>query len=240
MAKSRRGPAPVPGKPVIIRIESCPEDGKAIVRFLGSYFGTFCHFAGKGKRPIPCMGEECPASLHKGRKMWKGYAPAQYYRGGEFDDWCPCVWEVTESLNETLDGLHLRGGVWEIARVPGPTGKPEVGGSYLYEVEEKDLLPAFDVFPLVHRLYGFLDMQWGVKSHIPKRLRLEPQKGHSPPVAADGVPTVNRGPQKRTAEEEAKFQAALEEGRRFMKGYAQPTGVPVNGHQHTNGKAVLS
>lgn len=186
MAKSRRGPAPNPGSPVPIRIESCPEKGSCTVRFLATYCGTFCHFVKRGVRPAPCMGDECPTALHKSRKTWKGYAPALLWRGGEYQDWTACVFEITETLNEALEDLHLRGSEWLIERKLGDTGKMEVCGEFRNEVPESELLPPFDVFPMVSRMYGYLPMQWGVKCHIPKRLRFEPVKA-SPPKGIDAL-----------------------------------------------------
>jgi hypothetical protein len=239
MAKSRRGPAPVPGSPVAIRIESCPAEGKASVRFLGPYVGTFAHFVKKNVRPVPCVGDECPMALHKGRKIWKGYAPAEYWRGGEYGDWCPCVWEVTENLNEVLDAIPLRGTIWEISRVPGDTGKPEVWGVLVRTDAESDLRPAFDTFPMVSRMYGFLPMQWGVACHIPKRLRLEPSKGEAPPNAVPlntiqqkiEDPKVIMTPDQREASNEI---------RRGIFPGSERSAFELNGKRKRNGKAVLS
>jgi hypothetical protein len=240
MSKSRRGPAPIPGAPVAIRIESCPQEGKATVRFLGPYYGTFTHFQKKGS--VPCAGDagECPASLHKNRKIWKGFAAAEFYRGGAYDDWCPCVWEVTESLNEVLDGISLRGTVWQISRVPGDCGKPEVSAILVATVDERSIRSAFDVLPAVSRIYGFLPMQWGVKSHIPPRLRLEPSKGEAPPNVAPSQASGKKGTEARSPEETARIKAMLEEGRKVF-GRSAAEVVPINGHVHEgNGKGVHS
>ena len=203
MSKARRGPAPLPGQPVAIRIECCPKEGKAVVRFLGPYIGTFTHYQKKGS--VPCAGDngECPAVLHKNRKIWKGFAPAEYFRGGAYQDWCPCVWEVTESLNEILDGFPLRGQVWQIQRTPGDCGKPEVTGELLDQVDERTLRPAFDILPAVSRLYQFLPLQWGVKSHVPPRLRLEPAKGDAPPIPEPSRPAAGKKAEERSPEEQA-------------------------------------
>jgi len=240
MSKSRRGPAPLPGASVAIRIESCPKEGKAAVRFLGRYFGTFTHHNAKGSVPCPGDNGECPAAAHKARKIWKGFAPAEYYRGGQYGDWCPCVWEVTENLNEILDGLTLRGTVWEISRVPGETGKPEVSGVLIATAAERDLRPTFDVFPHVARIYGFRPMQWDVKSHIPPRLRLDPVKGDAPPnVQSRPTEAANRQDE-RTPEETARIRAMLDEGRKVF-GRVPAKVVPINGHAHTmNGKEAHS
>lgn len=239
MAKPRRGPAPVPGSPVSIRIESCPLEGIASVRFLGSYIGTFVHFVKKGVRPIPCLGDDCPVSLHKGRKIWKGYAPAEWWQGNEQGQWCPCVWEVSEALNEDLDGLPLRGTVWEISRIPGDNGKPEVRGVMMRNDDDQVLRAAFDVFPLVNRLYGFLDMQWGVKSHIPKRLRLEPTSANPPPRAAK-VETSNARMTPEKMEMSDENREKIQEARRGIFPGDARSHFNVDGSRKVNGKAVLS
>jgi len=239
MSKSRRGPAPPPGVAVPIRTECCPEDGKANVRFLGRYFGTFTHYSKKGS--TPCLGEsECPSPLHKNRMIWKGFAPAEYYRREPYNDWCPCVWEVTESLDHILAGISLRGTVWEIFRVPGDCGKPEVTALLLSVVhDEKSLRPAFDVKPCVARLYGYLPMQWDVKNHVPPRLRLEPSQDAPPPGVEvfDAKKQVNGDT--RSPEERARIRAMLDEGKRRIFGHASKETTPEV-KPHTNGKEVHS
>ena len=238
MAKSRRGHAPAPGAAVPIRIENCPQEGSVHIRFLGSYVGTFMHYGGPKQPPRPCVGDGCPATIHSKRKQWRGYAPAEWYRRDPYNDWCACVFEVTESLNEILDGIELRGTIWEISRIIGDCGKREVNAVHVGVVESADLRPAWDVFPMVSRMLHFLPMQWGVPSHVPARIRMLPVKAPAPTNGIGSQHTTHRVSVERTAEEQAEIKRLIEEGRN-QKRTPEAQTIPINGHKaNGNGKAV--
>jgi hypothetical protein len=238
MSRARRGPAPLPGQASAIRIECVPKEGELFVRFLGNYVGVYTHYSKKG--PIPCQGEdECPGAVHKTRKIWKGFAPAEYWRPAPYGDYFPCVFEITESLNERMDAIELRGTLWKLFRSPGIHGKPEVSGNQVERDDHDELRPAFDVKPTVQRLMGMLPIIWGVKSHIPPRLILAPSPGSPPPGVFNTRPKDSAKDAAAAAAERDRVRRILAEGRAAMgmPPRQESSNEPPH-HANGNGKVV--
>lgn len=177
----RRHPSVAPGDNVPLRLESCPNEGPIRVRFLGDIRGALIHKP-KPKVQIPCPGvKDCKADVHRGKTQWRGYAPAEWWREGQYRDWCPCVFEVTEHLGEQLLGAELRGTIWRIERRIGDYGTREVHGTMIGEVDPSALRPTFSVIPTLVRVFDALEIALDVPPHKPARLLLTPSPGDPPP-----------------------------------------------------------
>lgn len=50
-----------------------PPDGTTDVLILAPYIGTWVHWV--GKRSLPCLNSNCPASRHRRPCKWSGYLP---------------------------------------------------------------------------------------------------------------------------------------------------------------------
>lgn len=189
----RRHPSVAPGEAVPLRLESCPTEGPIRVRFLGPYRGALIHKPGP-KKQLPCPGlDVCLSSVHRGKTQWRGYAPAEWWREGQYQDWCPCVFEITERLGEILHGAELRGTIWLIERRPTEFGGREVFGVMIGEVDPAKLRPIFNVLPTLVRIFGTVDIALDLPSHKPPRLILTPTAGDPPPDLVQGAKAASVG-----------------------------------------------
>lgn len=148
------------------------------VRFLGQMDGILTHWP---KKPgTPCPGEPyCSGSQHRVKTIWKGYSPIEAW-----DDhhrlWIPWVLEVTEGLEEALQGRVLRGEVWVVSR-PQVDEKPApVIGQYLEQLDPDSIRLDFPVRAVVCRMYGTTHIAWGIENPVPRKLLLEPSPGARP------------------------------------------------------------
>lgn len=177
----RRHPAIPPGANVPLRLESCPREGVIRVRFLGPWRGALIHKPKKDVQ-VACPGAaDCPAAMHRSKTQWKGFAPAEWWREGQYQDWCPCVFEITQHLGELMHGAELRGTIWRIERRVGEFGANEVHGEMIGEVDGDSLRPPFTVLPTIVRVFGTVDIALDVPPNIPPRLILPPIAGGPPP-----------------------------------------------------------
>ena len=182
MAKPRRSVAPAPGAVVPLRMESAPKDGTPlIVRFLGPVSGILVHW--RKKEPLACPGaESCPTANHRLQTRWKGYSAAEWWCAGQYQDWAPCVFEITEHLWDLLEGAELRGTVWRIQRQLNADAQKEVHGEQIGEVNEDYLRPAFSVEGVVQKVFKTPWIKFDVPRLFERRLLLPASSGAPPQI----------------------------------------------------------
>jgi len=141
-----------------------------------------------GKKPRACPGEqECGKEHFKWQTCWKGFASAERWRPGQYQDWAPIALEVTESLREVLKGHELRGTVWRLSRRLGRSGKSECWGEQIAEVDP-DLVPLpFDIEPAVCKVYKTTRIEWDAEPSIPAKVLLVASRRAGPPATAPGA-----------------------------------------------------
>ena len=121
-----------------------------------------------------CAGDgACPPALHRLKSVWKGYTPVQVWEP-QRSRWVPWVLEITEALEHDLRGTIERGQVWELSRLP-PTKRKRfpVVGVLLEQPGCKGLRPAFDIRPVLYRLFHVTDLTLDVANPMPAPLILE-------------------------------------------------------------------
>lgn len=174
-----RRPEPKPGEPTVPIVFSVPETGQVTLRFLSEMDTLFAH-PGE-QRPSACPGAGvCPPSFcHKAGKRFYGYAAAERWRDA-YEDWLPCVLEITEGLWRRLVGRRLRGEVWTIWRGPSQWSKKEVTGEHVDTIDDSRLRRDVDVYTVVQRCYGTDQILWGVVPALNVASPLEPSKDLPP------------------------------------------------------------
>lgn len=199
MAKPVNGQAQGPTTVVVLKLINVPERGEITVRFLGELKGTMTHFVpGRPKgRSHACTEEDCPASVHKIKAVWKGYVPAEVWRVNE-QDWFPGVLEITEALGQSVKDRRLVGEMWELQRCKGEFKHDEVVGTFL-AADRPPMVDTTDwVDTVCFRLYHTREIRWGACDPLPNRVRLETRKAPPPPKTPAAVPQ-NPTPQERLA-----------------------------------------
>lgn len=179
-----RRPEPKPGTISPPLLFNVPETGQVTVRFLSEADTMFCHPG--SERPIACAGEGvCPPGLHhKSPKRFYGYAAVERWRD-QYEDWLPCVLEITESLWRKLQGRRLRGEVWTFCRQASAWSKREVTGEHVDTLDETRLRKDVEVYKVVHRVYGTDQILWGVAPELDVAPALQPTKD-KPPINKQG------------------------------------------------------
>lgn len=179
MAKPKRRPSVAPGENVPVELIATPDEGTLTLRWIGPIRGILTHW-GKSAS-LACPGRaDCPSTIHRGKTFWKGYAAVEYYRGGQYRDWAPAVFEVTERLYDVLDGAILRGTIWVVKRQVGLGGQKEVTGEQTGECNEECLRQPWSVEPVVCRIYRSTHILFDVEPLMPKRIVLPPSLGTDP------------------------------------------------------------
>jgi hypothetical protein len=215
-----------PARPV--RIQSCKPDQPMTVCFAGPILGLLTHR--HGGQPFPCLGESrCPASMHRSRIIWKGYAPGEIWEKlTEF--WIPCVIECTENMDDFLQGRKLQGEVWSFWREGGKKDGA-VLGAYSQTLAEEDRRDWFSIVPILERLYHHCGLVLGAENPIPRKTLLSPRPGVQPrlvkelmaPLPAD-VPA--------SPEQMAELR---EQMRKAFGGAKKPPQKPMTPEPSTNG-----
>lgn len=191
MAKRPRREQSAPGELIPLEMVSVPQEGFHVLRFLDEYRGILTHW-GK-KRALACPGEDnCPSTTHRGRTIWKGYCAAEYWRDRPYEDWAPCVFEVTERLAELMTGHVLRGEVWKVLRQVGRNQTKEVFGECVDEVNADRLRKPFSVEPVVCRVFGTRDIAFDVEPYLPPRQFFVASAGDRPKGVANPVTREER------------------------------------------------
>jgi hypothetical protein len=170
MANGQRPSADGPHRKNVVRIVPVPAIGVIAVRFLGELQGLLTHYKGKGT--VPCPGEgKCNPADHRLRTIFKAYAAMQSWDSQE-KMWFSGVLEATEALEEQLRDRKLRGEVWILSRDEGKGNRGTVFGVFSESIDPDRLPPAFDVRPVLERVFHRTDFVLGVKNPMPRQLIL--------------------------------------------------------------------
>jgi hypothetical protein len=163
---------------------SVPEGIPLSCLFLAGYQGLDTHR--KGRDTIPCDGPgECSHCKHKSGIIWKGYAPIHAWDQTS-RLWHPFVLELTESLEEELRGRDLRGEVWSLWRCGKGLPNDPVTGLFAERRRENDVSPAFDIVPVLLRMYHVSSLRLGRPNSMPPKICLEAVAAPAPKLP-DGV-----------------------------------------------------
>jgi len=187
MAKDRT-PPPSPSASAPVTVLAVPERLPLVVRFLGPVRGLELHW--HQKRPVPCAGAaDCPQSIHRTSIIWKGYAAVQLWDPAA-KLWRAHALAVTSHLEERLRGRDLRGEVWSVWR-DGERGKNDpVYGVLCERLDPSTLTPAFDLLPILLRLYHVRSLRLDIPNETPARIVVAPTADAPPHIPADLVPEV--------------------------------------------------
>lgn len=166
-----------------VRVLSIPAGIPMCVRFLGPVLGLDTHW--KAGRSIPCPGwEDCPSGIHKLGIIWRGYAAAEAWDPGK-RHWKPFVLEVTEALEERLRDRDLRGETWAIHRTEEKGRSSPVVGVFCERLPAEELRQAFDIEPVLRRLFHCSALKLGTRNPLPAKVLLEPVAGKAPTLPAE-------------------------------------------------------
>lgn len=216
MSESRS--APIGPEPV--RVLSVPSGIPVCVRFLGPIRGLDTHWKAGGT--VPCKGaDECPIALHRLGVIWRGYSPVEAWEASK-RVWRPYVLEVTEALEERLRGRELRGETWSLHRVEEKGKSAAVAGVYCETIESAELREAFDVEPILRRLFHCGPLRLDTRNPLPPKLLLEALPGKAPNLPEDLRPEVSAETEK---EERAKAAELWKKLR--ARGVPSQNGAPL-------------
>lgn len=178
----RKRPVPGPGEPIQLRLHSVPKLGKERVRFLGDYTGLLAHW--KNNVSLPCPGtDRGQCKVHGLMTTWQGFAPAEFYRGGQFRDWVPCVQEISDRFRQLLGTEPLRGQVWDLYRAVGEHGRVECTGDFVEQLDPTLLRECFDCRPVVQVAKRTTLIMFDVLPELPDRIYMRPTPaGPSAPI----------------------------------------------------------
>jgi hypothetical protein len=166
---------------VRIRVVSVPQAKPLTLLFLGPYGGLFTHWA--RSQTVACLGESlCPPAIHRGRAIWKGYCPAEFWDAA-LELWIPCVFELTESMEHLLAGRRIRGEVWTCSR-DGNRKTGTVQGLYSEKFDEEDLRAAFDVLPILESVFHTSGLELTATNPVPAAVLSQPRSARAPQIAA--------------------------------------------------------
>jgi hypothetical protein len=150
-----------------------------VVLFLGQIHGLWVHWY-QG-RSVYCPGaEQCPASVHRRKRLWKGYA-AVYLWDPKRALWLPRVLEVTESLGDHLRDREMRGEVWVLGRKDPKARTSAVIGRQLQTRDVSTLRPPFDIRPVLARVFSCDLVVLDADHPRPPVVMLEPARDTPPP-----------------------------------------------------------
>lgn len=152
------------------------------LRFLSpAYYGLGTHYDRRGS--VLCLGDGCPPTLHREKRIWKGYAAAEVYveKAGL---WYPVVFEMTENLELDLRGIYARGQVWLLTRGPRRKDHPApVAGRLLDPLPGVEARPEFSIWPVLQRIYHSREFPESIDNPLPPKQQLEATNGYHPPNA---------------------------------------------------------
>lgn len=196
------------GSPV--QVLSVPENLPIIVRFLGPIRGLVVHW--QGKRSVPCDGpSDCPSSRHKLPPIWKGYAAVeQWDKPSRL--WIPFVLEVTGNLEELLRDRELRGETWTLFRICKKGKTDPVQGIYCERVAENKLSAAFDIVPILQRIYNQQTLRLDVPNFQAPKVFLDPVAGDAPKIPDELTRTTEEKPDPETLRSFREMMAQLRGG----------------------------
>lgn len=184
MAKRPKREQSAPGTQIPLEIVAVPPEGFLVARFLGDYRGILTHWGRKAA--LACPGAAaCPTATHRGKTVWKGYAAAEYWRDRPWEDWCPCIIEITERCAEQMQGHLLRAQVWKLERGTGRNGTKEVMAEHIDDVNGDRLRKEFSIEAAVWRVYRTRDIEFDVDPYLPPRMLLTASAGDRPKICPD-------------------------------------------------------
>jgi hypothetical protein len=175
-------PAATPRKNVV-RVLSVPTTGTIAVRFLAGLLGCVLHWKGKGSDPCP-GGDKCSPAIHRGRSIFKAYAPVQHW-DAPAQMWFCAVLEATANLEEQLRGRQLRGEVWFLSREIQGEKNSAVFGLYSETIPETRLPKNFDIRPVLQRMWNTDAFLLGVPNPMPAKVFLPGDHGDQPKLPFD-------------------------------------------------------
>jgi hypothetical protein len=221
MATPPRGPARSRTSSSPVRVLSVPAGIPVTCLFLAGYQGLDTHR--KSGETIPCPGrEECKECRNRAGIIWKGYAPVHVWDSVS-RLWHPFVLELTESLEEELRPRDLVGEVWRLARIgPGHKNDP-VTGEFIERREGNKVPAAFDIVPVLLRMYHVSSIRLGRPNSLPPKVCLEAVAGDAPklpegeedtstPQATEEVRRTMRDMQKEWDEKRRRSQQQTDQG----------------------------
>jgi hypothetical protein len=162
---------------VAIELMAVPKYGPIVLRLIGAPRYILTHY-GK-KKGWPCPGEDlCPAH---DRPILKGYAPALAWNS-ERGAWMPVVHELTEAAIELVGPEPLLGVCWEFQRLNVGKKVRQVTGHLLESEPLSEVVDAWDVVPIVERLYRTDRIAWDVSPALYARVTGPVVMGSAPPI----------------------------------------------------------
>jgi hypothetical protein len=182
MAKRRFRPEFAPGAPVTLEIYNPPVEGYVDCRFLAEP-GFLCHHWSKTGATY-CPGRET-CKIHKSgdEGAYVGFVPAERWRGGQHQDYCPCILQISPVLALCFQGHPLTGTTWRIRMVPGRGGNREFTGVQTGELEPGTYPEPFDILPVLRSVFKCSDVKLTSSPVLPSRIMMMPTKGIAPPAA---------------------------------------------------------
>jgi hypothetical protein len=121
------------------RIVRVQEGFPRVVLFVGELAGHLEHWKGS-EYTFPCDGARCSACAKSAKLFFYAYASAQILNA-TLKTWEPCVIQLTACAEAEMQGMSLRGSVWELTRLKGKDGRGKLIPRHL-EDRDPSLLPA--------------------------------------------------------------------------------------------------
>lgn len=222
------GSAQLPKRP--IQVLAIKPNQTHVVRFLGDYGGCMMHHLGK-QGYWPCQGASCPIAIHRHKVVWKGFGPAEEFIK-PLGAWYQCVIEVTEALDEVLREFALRGQQWLLSHPQLTDKTTPVLGMFLEESNPDEVRPAFDVLPILSRIYRGATIVLGACNPVPPKMLSEAYVGGGPRILEEAKKEL---PGPATEEQWARAKKVLGHDPRDPRD-AQPKGSrPLNGRGERHG-----
>lgn len=167
-------------RPTPLRVFRVPP-GKAakIVLLSKNVAGVFVHWV--KTRSWLCVGMECPANLHKGDRLWKGYVSALLWDQAACH-WLPIVAELSEHVELDMRGQMARGQMWEIMRGATVGKRHQPTKAMLIGTQKSSDLPMdYDTMPTLQHLYHAEKIDISFTNPLPARVMVLPFSAPPPP-----------------------------------------------------------
>lgn len=214
-----------------VRILAVPLVPPIHVKFLGALRGLLTHWS--KSHSVPCDGpDKCPVALHRTGTFFKAYAPVEWWVA-HVGRWRPAVLEGTANLEERLRGRTLRGEVWLLSREKETDKASPVLARYCESLPEPSLSPAFDILPVLQRVFNREELLLDVANPTPRKVLL-PEVAGAPPALPDDLkpaPPVEEDP-----EEKRKMREAVARAKQL--GYMDDVGAGSNRNQRRSTSAA--
>lgn len=214
-----------------VRVLPVPKGHGVVVIFAGPIEGCLSHW--HQGRSLLCPGpEECAPSIHRGRTLWKGFAPVRHWNPHS-ETWRPAVLEVTEHLEEELHGRQLIGEVWFLQRAGTGKKSDPVQGSFLERRDDRTLTAPFSVMPALNRMYHCAEIRFGIPNPVPRKMLLPEIAAAGPELPAEAAAPE---PSKPTGEQLKKLREFARDTRPVRRTGPPPAPPPAE-QPNRNGAA---